>query len=438
MAVSGGLNHLEEQVCSAVAELAPGPLVVALSGGADSAVVAWACVATRPSGSIRAIHVDHGWEGSPLLRQAAVAIADRLNLPLEVVAVTPRPGASREGAARIARLGALVEAAKGQRVVFGHHADDAAETVIGNLLRGAGLTGLSGIAPDRAPFVRPLLGLRRSALRRLAEELELPFADDPSNADTSMRRNLIRHEILPWLDRHITGDLVEILARSSEHLATADGYLEEMAPALAVRPDEDAMLVAVAPLLSVPEVLAAQAVRRVLRTVHPPYPGTSREVAAVLAVVRGDQPRDDLVEGLIVEREGPYVAFYHPRTNTPPDPHLLPVPGEVTFGSHLITAEPAEASDKLHMSHDRCRVSLGEPDLLVRAAKPGDVIDIGGGSKAVSDALNEAVVPVRKRPAWPVVEHRGTIIWVAGVRVAPSARSEAPKGAWIELERRNT
>ena len=128
---------------------------------------------------------------------------------------SPVPGPSPEGAAREVRLAALAESAGSARVVMGHHADDAAETVVGNLLRGAGATGLAGITPERLPFVRPLIGFRRQNLRELAEHLGLPFLDDPSNEDRQIRRNLIRHEILPELDSHIEGELVEIVGRSA-------------------------------------------------------------------------------------------------------------------------------------------------------------------------------------------------------------------------------
>jgi tRNA(Ile)-lysidine synthetase-like protein len=438
MALSGGLSELEEAVCRAIDAIDPGPLAVALSGGADSAIAAWACVTTRPVGSVRAIHVDHGWASSADLRQAAVAIADHLDIPVEVVTVQPDDGASPEGAARDARLSALLEAARGDRVVTGHHADDAVETVIGNLLRGAGLTGLSGIAAERFPFVRPLVRFRRSELRRVAERLQLPFVDDPSNADITLRRNLIRHDILPTLGQHIEGDLAEIVGRSAAHLASSDAFLEDVTPTLTVKLDEDALLVAIAPLLTTPPVLAQRAVRKVLRAVHPPYPGTSREVEAVLAVAHGARPRSDLSDRLIVEREGPYVAFYRPRELVAPGATELPLPGGLAFGLHTITTSAVPTGVVSHMSYDRCRVSLVEPNLRVRIPERGDTIEIEGGSKTVSDALSEAAIPVRKRLAWPVVEHRGTIVWVAGVRVAAWARKQAPGGAWIELERRST
>ena len=438
MAVPGGLSPFGNEVCGAVAALPAGPVVVALSGGADSAVAGWACQTARPNGSVRAVHVNHGWTASERLQEAAVQIAEKLRLPLEIVVVKPGDGPSREGAAREVRLAALDETAGGDIIVMAHHADDAAETVVGNLLRGAGATGLSGITPQRFPFVRPLVGFRRQDLRDLAAELQLPFFDDPSNEDRDIRRNVIRHDILPELDSHVEGELVEIVGRSAQHLAADDAYLDEVTPSDIAVVDGDTTLLAVAPLVTVPAVLAKRAIRAALRKVHPPYPGTTREVEAVLAVTLGSAPRRDLGDGFVVENEGPYVAIRRPKDPIIPEPIELSVPIRVIFGSHIITAMPGATSPRAHMSHDWCRLALPTGRLAVRAPRPGDRVDIGTGSKKVADALNEAGIAVRKRPAWPVVESRGRIAWVAGVRVAAWARVETSLSTWIALERQTT
>jgi len=435
MAVPGGLSATGVAACAAVAEIDGTELIVALSGGADSAVAAWACITAHPAGTVRAIHVNHGWPASPVLQSAAEAIANTLGIAIEVIDVVPEPGPSPEGAAREARLQALTAAAGDATIVMGHHADDAAETVVGNLLRGAGATGLAGITAARPPFVRPLLTLRRSDLRELATELNLPFVDDPSNEDRTIRRNLIRHEILPELGRHLAGDLTDVIGRSAEHLAAEDAYLDDITPPGVAVLEGDVLLLAVAPLVTAPAVLAKRSIRAALRKVHPPYPGTSREVEAVLAVTLGTVPRRDLGEGFVAEREGPHVAIHRPTTVVVPQPVELRVPGRVQFAEHIIRAIEARSGQKARMSHDWCRLALPRATMIVRAAQDGDRIDIGTGSKKLSDAFGEAAIPLRKRSAWPVVECRGRIAWVPGVRVASWTRVETSLSTWIELER---
>ncbi len=171
-------GEAEDRLPGARPELIPrGPVVVALSGGADSAVAAW--LATSRSSEVRAVFVDHGWPGSAAMVVAARAVAGRLAIPLRVVPVQPT---ATETAARAVRLEVLQREAAEDPVVTGHHAGDVAETVLANLLRGAGATGLSGIPAERPPFVRPLLAVRAGDVRRAAVDLDLPFADDPANA----------------------------------------------------------------------------------------------------------------------------------------------------------------------------------------------------------------------------------------------------------------
>jgi tRNA(Ile)-lysidine synthetase-like protein len=118
-----------------------------------------------------------------------------------------------------------------------------------------------------------------------------------------------------------------------------------------------------------------------------------------------------------------------------PEPVALDVPGTVRMGPHLLAARPATGPDKGHLSYDRARI-VATNALVVRPPSPGDRIEVADGSKKVSDVLNEAGIPVRKRFAWPVVETHARIAWVAGARVAFWARDEESPGMWVELERR--
>ena len=435
MVVPGGMTSLAESIRAGMGAIASGPLVVALSGGPDSAVAAWACREARPRGSVRAVYVDHGWEASPRLERAAQAIAEHLELELEIVRVQMPGGSSPEGRAREARLEALATAAGAVRVVTGHHADDAAETVLVNMLRGSGVTGLAGIPPNREPFLRPLLPYRRAELRALAEQLELPFIDDPSNQDLTLLRNRIRHELLPELSKRFDKDVAPVMVRTASHLAAVDALLEQITPPVSIAEDDGAVIVATAPLVTAPEALAGRMARAALRHANPPYAGTSREAEAVLAVASGEMSRADLSGGFVVSREGPHIAIYRPRERPIPEPVPLAVPGTAHLGPNLLAAKPVAGGRKGHMSHDRVRVTVVD-DLIVRPPAAGDRIDVAGGTKKVSDALNEAGIPLRKRHIWPVVESHARIVWVAGVRVASWARDEQRASMWVELERR--
>ena len=130
-------------------------------------------------------------------------------------------------AARAARLAALPAGA-----LTGHTADDRAETLLVNLLRGAGLDGLAAMAPGPT---RPLLALRRADTRRLCAELGLVPVDDPSNDDPRFVRNRVRHELLPLMDSIAGRDTVPLLVRTAE-TAAADVALAERSPPASIRP----------------------------------------------------------------------------------------------------------------------------------------------------------------------------------------------------------
>ena len=133
-----------------------------------------------------------------------------------------RAPTSRRGPRR-ARYDVLPEG-----VLTGHTADDQAETVLLNLLRGAGADGLAGMRAH-GRISRPLLGLRRHETRRLCDELSLPTFEDPSNTDLAFRRNRVRHGLLPLMAELSGRDPVPVLARQARLLADDVALLDELA-----------------------------------------------------------------------------------------------------------------------------------------------------------------------------------------------------------------
>jgi tRNA(Ile)-lysidine synthase len=189
--------------------LRPGGIVVGFSGGMDSTVAlhALAQVPDARERGLRAIHVDHRLHAdSERWMQHCRAFAASLSVALGVIAVDVErdTGTGLEDAARRARRGAFAQAlARGEILTLAHHRDDQAETILLKLLRGAGPEGLGGMRALRefanGSIWRPLLGQPRTALADYAKEHALHWIEDPSNADTHLRRNFLRGEILPRL-----------------------------------------------------------------------------------------------------------------------------------------------------------------------------------------------------------------------------------------------
>lgn len=426
MAGTSGLNSPGRVVLAeAAAHLPDVPLLLALGGGADSAVCAWAAV--ELGRRVRTATVDHGLPASASLIEAARRLAARLGVDHRLL---PAAGQGRtEESLRLARHRALEhEAGPEELIVTGHTRDDQAETVLANLVRGAGTPGLAGIPVRRGRWCRPLLAVSRAEARAAADALGLPYTDDPENWDPARRRSLLRHRVIPLLEEGIGPGVRPALARAARLLAADDTELERAAGAVPLRRGLGAVRLPAAVLSTLPEPVAARVVRRALRLLLDPYPGVAGDVQAVLRVGRGETSCLSIQGGNLACREGPWVALCSAAVPPPPGPVPLPVPGEAVFGSWRITAEGPIARPgpplvgRRHVAVDAAAAAAG---LTVRAIAPGDRVDAGRGSKSVVDALREAGAPARRRRDWPVVCSGGTIAWVAGARLAAWA---APRG----------
>ncbi len=241
-------------------------------------------LATHAGLHVTAVHVDHGLRSGGDKEAAIVAdAAARFGAMFESRRVQVSHGPNLEARAREARYGALPADA-----LTGHTADDQAETMLLNLMRGGGRTGMAGMRSDQR---RPLLALRRAETRTLCDALHLPFVNDPSNLDPAMLRNRVRHELLPKLCEMAGRDVVPVLIRQAALWRTDDDFLDEQAAALDPR---DALALAAAPL-----ALARRAVRQWLTDDHPPDLAT---VERVLAVARNEAAACDIHGGRTVRR----------------------------------------------------------------------------------------------------------------------------------------
>lgn len=267
----------------------------AVSGGPDSMAL---LVLARAAGcEVTAVHVDHGLRpGSEREADLVARVAERYGASFRSSRVEVAPGPNLEARARAARRAALPPDA-----LLGHTADDQAETVLLNLMRGAGVEGLAGMRRDR----RPILSLRRTETRSLCEALELTVVEDPMNLDPALRRNRVRHELLPLLDDIAERDVAAVLARQADLLRELVDDLDERAASL--DPSDARALVAA------PPVLARHAIRRWLRECSPErHPPDAATVERVLAVAAGDAGGTDVGRGWRVERHRQRLSLVPP------------------------------------------------------------------------------------------------------------------------------
>ncbi len=228
----------ERRVAATLATLLPDlrapALCVAFSGGLDSTTLLTALASARGvRGRLRAVHIDHRIHASSGAWAAHCrAVAERLRVPITVleIDVDRTPGSSLEAAAREARYHALERQLQDSEVLLtAQHADDQLETVLLQLLRGAGLPGIAAMPPV-APFgrgwlARPLLAMERAELETWARARQLHWIEDDSNTDERLDRNYLRRRIVP-LVRSRWPAAGRAVARSARHAAEAQRLLD--------------------------------------------------------------------------------------------------------------------------------------------------------------------------------------------------------------------
>jgi tRNA(Ile)-lysidine synthase len=245
--------------------------VAAVSGGPDS--LALLALSVAAGLHVSAVHVDHALRpGSAAEADVVAEAARRFGAGFRAVRAPVEPGPNLEARAREARRAALPAGA-----MTGHTLDDQAETVLLNLLRGAGADGLAAMRPGPT---KPLLAVRRAETAALCAELGLEPVVDPTNADVALRRNAVRASVLPLLDAVAGRDVAPLLARTAGLLADDADLLAALAAEL--DPTDAAALAAT------PPALARRAVRAWLAGPGEAYPPDAATVERVLAVARGE------------------------------------------------------------------------------------------------------------------------------------------------------
>jgi tRNA(Ile)-lysidine synthase len=285
-------------------------LCVAFSGGADSTALlaALASLRARHQLVLRALHVNHHLQpAAAAMAHAARASARRLGVPCQVLDAPVRParGESPEAAARVVRYEALrAQLRAGEWLLLAQHQDDQVETLLLQLLRGAGVAGLAA-SPERAgPLLRPLLPVTRTQLQAWLKRRGLGWSEDPSNADERHARNFLRLKVLPLL-RERWPALSVTLSRSAALAAEAQQLLAARADA-ALMDAVDGAALRVTVLRRLAPAERRNALRRWLQLRGLPMPDQRRlqELAGPLLYSRHDAQPFIRWPGALVRRHG--------------------------------------------------------------------------------------------------------------------------------------
>lgn len=434
-------GKIEDQFLTALLEkcgAAEQRILVALSGGPDSVALLHLLVATQKlwQGQLFAAHINHK------LRAAAEddalfcsKLCEHLQIPFFTEKVDVRDFSANEKlsietAARELRYETLDRILREQKcnlLALGHHADDQAETTLGNLLRGTGLRGLAGMPYKFGNRIRPLLGLSQNDLLDFLKEQQISYRKDESNLDTQFKRNKIRHKLLPYLQQEYNPQISDALNKLSQISNHAEDYLVSEAgkalQAMTIEETEFKIVLDIERFWSYFDILQKYALRLAIEKltsnqIRPNYSDLERIETSLKTNKIGTQiPLHGKWEALI-DRE---VIVFRATTAFNFDMHVE-MDG---FAEHKdgwkITAtridsagiDPRNQATRFSQFTDNTKI---KGRIRVRSFRKGDFFYPLGlkGKKSISDYFTDRKVALYKRKEIPIVYCDTGIIWIVG------------------------
>ena len=387
--------------------------VVALSGGADS--VALLRILCDLGYHIEAAHCNFHLRGEESDRDEKFVkdLCQKLNIQLHLIHFDTAEYASLhqvsiEMAARELRYGyfrQLRDDIGAETVCVAHHRDDAVETLLMNLLRGAGIHGLTGIRPHNAHIVRPLLGVSRQEILRYLHSIGQDYVTDSTNLQPDVLRNKVRLQLLPLLEQLSPG-ASDNIARSAYYLSEAEKvYNSAFSPQCAPLPISSIMD-SPSPLCLLHEWLS-------------PYGFNRSQIDQLLTCLDGESGREftSPTHTLVVDRDRLVVE----PISTPIKPHVIPEPGNYRLSESLCIK--VNITDDVSVSKLADCATLDKEKVLfpltVRPVQSGDMFCPFGmeGHKLVSDFLTDSKLSLlEKRRQLVVTDATGAILWLVGLR----------------------
>ena len=472
------LNRLRSILQGACRLEASGKVLVGVSGGPDSLCLLdslW-----QLGYSLVVAHLDHGLrpesgDEAQVVRRAVKSLGAPFELrKVDVEAFAASNSLSLEEAARTLRYRFLFELAglhQAQAVAVGHTADDQVETVLMHLLRGAGLSGLKGMAyrslPNswsrEIPLVRPLLGIWRSEVEAYNVERGLQPAQDPSNLDTRFYRNRLRHELIPYLESY-NPRLRQAIWRTADVLredhTVLEGVVQAAWEASVLEQGAGYVSFKSQALLAQPLGVQRWLLRRAIGSLRPGLRDIDFEVLEEALAFLHQPTRSgqrDLAAGLrlLLEEERLWLAAWEADLpggwpQLPPGtafslevPGKLALPGGWELRAALIS--PAIAREKGFTNTNPFQAWLDWPSspvpLQVRGRRPGDrfrPLGLDGHSVKLSDFMVNVKLPRRARPGWPLLLFEQEIAWLPGFRLAHPFRltGETQQAVHVQLSRK--
>ncbi|MDD5624472.1 MAG: tRNA lysidine(34) synthetase TilS [Candidatus Cloacimonetes bacterium] len=410
-------------------------LLLGVSGGSDSVALLYlfSLLRSEIDITILAVHINHQLRGEESEADAVLVrdLCQKLGVPLIVrkINLTDRS----ENQARNKRFEAFLQVLDAYRfdyIVTGHHNNDQTETMLLNLFRGAGLSGLAGLRPRSGKVLHPLLCFSKKELQDLLVEAQIPWREDSSNQELSYRRNWIRHQLLPLLEQEINPQISTSLGSQAEIFADAEDMILRRMKSLLKKVvlKEDNRKV----ILSLPVLKHYSKLEQyyILREVIAEISGSRRDFFAhnfenIRSLFETDGSKKvSLNNGLEACKQYNELIIRHSE-----EPLLVPEPivveedrsrvvwGDYRFSFKLLKVLPDRYSNdplKVYLDADKIKYPF-----VIRSRQPGDRFMPFGMQQMVKlkDFLINCKVPKFERDYIPIFDDGEKIFWVTGKRL---------------------
>jgi len=396
-------------------------VLIALSGGPDSVTLLHVLLSLKEELQIEvfAAHLNHMLRGEESERDERFVkeLCKKWNVPLLTGKVNVKElskGKNTEAVAREVRYKFLQEKLKeinGDLIATGHTASDLLETVLLNLVKGAGVKGLRGFLPKRDRIVRPLFEVTREEVEAYVKEKGLPFVVDSSNLSTEYERNLLRLKVVPVL-KEINPSVETAILRTTEILRDVEEFLElSVEPFLKEFLKEGKFCIPLTEFKKLHDALRKELITRAYRALT----GESlsyENVSSVISLLRKEGYKEvELSKGFIAYRDQRELCIQRKeeRKTKPFYFEVKELPARVATPKGTLVFEKDRGEPIA--SYEEFR----EKGLTVRSRRPGDRLTFRNFTKPLKKFLIDRKVPARERDKLPIVTLGDRIIWIPGL-----------------------
>ena len=405
-------------------------IVIGFSGGPDSVLLLYALNELRKEYgyNLLAVHINHQLRGEEAVKDEEFSkdFSNSLGVKfisfnMDVSGYAKEHKISVEDAGRRIRyekFHEVLEEEFGKGVIaVGHHKNDDAETVLINLIRGAGGAGLSGINSKRNNIVRPLIDITKGEILEFLKENKIPYVEDKTNFENDYLRNKIRNVIIPYIENEINENFIDSLTRSSKIIESNEDFLEDYVSNLNLISHERNYY-----KLNCKDFekhhIAMQ--RKLILKAYESIKGDRKDISfnnveSIRKIILQNSGEFYINNFLLYMAYGYlYLTFKDEKKQ---EEFIIREKGKYNFRDFIIKVDIVENKNiKLKKNEAIFPREFLDEGIVVRSRKPGDKIKLKNFTKKVKDIFIDSKVPKHLRDEIPILQYKDDIIWITGLK----------------------